>query len=100
MLEATIIVIHKEGKDQLDVSSYRPISLLCTDVKILAKVLATHLNGCIQNFIHPDQSGFIPNMSTSINIRRVFLNIQIPTDNMGSRAILALDAAKAFDSLE
>lgn len=98
--EATIIVIHKEGKDQLDVFSYRPISLLCTDVKILAKVLATCLNRCIQGLIHPDQSDFIPNRSTSINIRRVFLNMQIPTDNLGSKAILALDAAKAFDSLE
>lgn len=93
-------VIHKEGKDQLEVSSYRPISLLCTDVKILAKVLATHLNRCIIGLINPDQLGFIPNRSTSINIRRVFLNMQIPTDNLGPNAILALDAAKAFDSLE
>lgn len=99
MSEATIVVIPKEGKDQLE-ASYRPISLLCSDVKILAKILATRLNGCIQTLIHPDQLEFIPNRSTSINIRRVFLNTQIPTDNGGSRAILALDAAKAFDSLE
>lgn len=44
MLEATIIVIHKEGKDPLDTASYRPISLLCSDAKILAKVLAARLN--------------------------------------------------------
>ena len=100
MMEATIIIIPKEGKDQLDPASYRPISLLCTNVKILAKVLATRLKGCIERLIHPDQSGFIPNRSTSLNIRRVFLNIQIPTDNETPRALLALDAAKAFDSLE
>lgn len=47
MSEATIIVLQKEGKDQLDASSYRPISLLCSDVKIVAKVLATRLNKCI-----------------------------------------------------
>lgn len=53
--EATIIVLHKEGKDQLDVvSSYYSISLLCSDVKILAKVLAARLNSCIQKLIHPD----------------------------------------------
>lgn len=28
------------------------------------------------------------------------MNMQIPTDSVGSRAILALDAANAFDSLE
>ena len=100
MKEATIVVIHKEGKDKLDPSSYRPISLLCTDAKILARVLANRLIGCIESLIHSDQSGFIPNRSTSINIRRAFLNIQIPTDNEGPRALLALDAAKAFDSIE
>lgn len=30
MLEATIIVLQKDGKDPLDVAAYRPISLLCT----------------------------------------------------------------------
>ena len=100
MLEAIIIVLQKEGKDQLDTSSYRPISLLCSDVKILAKVLATRINKFIQKLIHPDQSGFIPNRSTSINIRRLYLNLQTPTENAGDRSILSLDATKAFDSLE
>lgn len=48
MTEATIIVLHKEGKDPLDTSLYRPISLLCSNVKILANVLATRLNKSIQ----------------------------------------------------
>lgn len=100
MTETTIIVLQKEGKDQLDTSSYRPISLLCSDIKIFARVLAAKMNKCFQSLIHPDQSGFIPNRSTSINIRRVYLNMQVPTENMGSRAVLSLDAAKAFDSLE
>lgn len=39
MMDSSIISIHKEGKDPLDVSSYRPIALLNTDMKILAKIL-------------------------------------------------------------
>lgn len=39
MSEATFIVIRKEEKDPLDAASYRPISLLCSDVKILARML-------------------------------------------------------------
>lgn len=39
-------------------------------------------------------------MSTANNIRRLFLNLQTPVDNPGGRAILSLDAAKAFDSVE
>ena len=38
---ATIVTMHKEGKPKDDCSSYRPISLLNAEVKILAKLLAT-----------------------------------------------------------
>lgn len=100
MTEAIIIVLHKEGKDPLEPGSYRPISLLCSDVKILAKVLAGRLRKIIHKIVHQDQTGFIPNRATSMNIRRVFLNLQIPTDNMGSRAVMLLDVVKAFDSVE
>lgn len=100
MTEANIVVIPKEGKDQSEVSSYRPISLLCSDVKIIARALASRLNKCIAKLVHLDQSGFIPGRSTSTNIRRAYLNLQVPTENTGSRAILSLDTAKAFDSLE
>ena len=34
MLEATVIIIPKDGKDPLDPVAYRPISLLCSDAKI------------------------------------------------------------------
>lgn len=35
-----------------------------------------------------------------MNIRRVYLNMQLPIENSGKRAVLSLDAAKAFDCLE
>lgn len=100
MTEAMIIVLHKEGKDPLETTSYRPISLLCSDAKILAKIMAARLNKVIAKLIHPDQTGFIASRSTCVNIRRVFLNLQIPTDNTGERAVMSLDVVKAFDSLE
>lgn len=62
--------------------------------------LATHLVSVIYKLIHTDQSGFIPSRSTVLKIRRLFLNLQIPVDNPSNRAVLSLDAAKAFDSVE
>lgn len=56
MTEVTIVLLYKEGKDPLDTSSYRPISLLCSDAKILARVLAARLNKIIDKPIHPDQT--------------------------------------------
>lgn len=68
MMDSTIIPIHKEGKDPLDAASYRPIALLNTDIKILAKVLAARLNEVISKLIHPDQSGFIHGRTTITNV--------------------------------
>lgn len=56
LTEATIITLPKEGKNQLEVTSYRPfISLLCSDVKILAKVLAAQLKNNLKTTFGPIQ---------------------------------------------
>lgn len=52
-----ISVIPKEGKDPTVPSSYRPILLLNSYVKILAKILANLLK--LPTVIQPDQTGFI-----------------------------------------
>lgn len=69
MMESSIIVLRKEGKDPLTSSSFRPISLLVADVKILAGILASRLRRVISKCVHPDQSGFISGRATSIYIR-------------------------------
>ncbi|KAJ1123901.1 hypothetical protein NDU88_002368 [Pleurodeles waltl] len=60
MLEATIAVIHKPGKDPEECASYRPISLLNIDAKLFIGILAHRLNPYMPGFIDPDQAGFIP----------------------------------------
>lgn len=63
-------------------------------------MLVNRLSKVMRNLVHPDQSGFILTRSTGINICRLYLNQQIPSDNIGDKTILSLDAAKAFDSVE
>lgn len=41
----------------------------------------------------------MPQNSTATNLRRLFLNMQMQADNGGQRALLSLDANKAFDSV-
>lgn len=100
LTEATITLLLKKGKDPEEVGSYRPISLLNTDQKILAKTLAKRLNAFMGKLVHPDQTGFIPNRNSFYNLRRV-LNVmhcnRPPTQDL---VILSLDAEKAFDRVE
>lgn len=42
----------------------------------------------------------MPLKFTALNIRRVYLNMQMTTDNAGHHALLSLDANKAFDGVE
>lgn len=98
--EVVVIVLLKPGKDALLPDSYRPISLLRTDVKLLARVLASRLAKVVHKPVHRDQLGFIPTRSTAQNLRRLFLNLQIPMNNPGNQAIFSLDAAKDFDTIE
>ncbi len=52
--EATITLILKKGKDLEEVRSYRPISLLNKDQKILTKTLAKRLNLLTGKLVHPN----------------------------------------------
>lgn len=78
--------------------SYRPISLLNRDYKILAQILAKRLNMVISN-IHNDQTGFIPGISTSINIRTQIV-AELKGHIPNTSALASLDTARAFDSIE
>lgn len=95
--EATIVVIHKEGKDPIKCESYRPISLLNTDLRILTAILARRVNRVITQIIHPDQTGFITGRNYGDNIRRLLNLVTHPEIHKEETMILSLDAQKAFD---
>lgn len=71
MLGAYVTTIPKQGKDPLLPESYRPISLLNTDLKIFAKLLAKRLQKMIPLLVQQDQLGFIPGRQTSDATRRI-----------------------------
>lgn len=56
---AIITVIHKKKKGPLKCSSFRPISLLNADYKLISKALANRLSKFLPKLINPDQVGFI-----------------------------------------
>ncbi len=90
MRNALIILILKPGKSPVECGSFRPISLLNADAKIIAKALASRLERVLPQLIHIDQNGFIKNRQSFHNVRRV-LNLV----HAGEGA-----PDKAFDRLE
>ena len=65
--EATITLIPKLDKENTKKESYRPISLMNIDTKILNKNLANKIQKHIKKLIHHDQVGFIQGMQGFFN---------------------------------
>lgn len=101
MREVVIVLIPKPGKDLGIPKSYRPISLLQVDIKILAKILALLLNQVILTLVHKDQAGFMPGSNTLFYLRKLFMNIQAHHDNIGERVVVSgYNQGVQFDSVE
>lgn len=67
--EAINSVLHNEGKDPTSCEGYRPVSLLCNDLKLLTNILVKRMQRYMMKLIKPDQYGFIPGRQGANNIR-------------------------------
>lgn len=87
--DARIVLIPKEGKVLKHPSAYRPISILNSDYKILATMLAIskYIGSCIDD----DQTGFIQRRYVKHNIRKVMNAVFMAQQDMTPRVLLSLD---------
>ncbi|CAM2097006.1 unnamed protein product [Caretta caretta] len=81
--------------DLRDLRNWRPISLLSTDYKIVAKAISLQLGSVLVDVIHPDETYTIPD-------RSIFDNLFMVQDllELGCRDGLSLDQEKAFDRMD
>ena len=98
--QASISLLLKKDKDPTHCGSYRPISLLNVDAKILAKVLAHRLEDPLPKIISEDQTGFIKGRHSFANIRRLIDIAYTKNTVVVPEAVISLDAEKAFDRVE
>ena len=97
---AKIIPIHK-GDSRLEMSNYRPISLLPTLSKIFEKLMYSRLINFFKkhNTLYENQYGFQSNMSTEYAVNKV-LNYVVETLERNEIGVcIFLDFAKAFDTV-
>ena len=96
-LNISKIALLPKSEDRSKVQNFRPISLLNTSYKILAKVYANRMKPLLHHWILPSQTGFVPNRCILDNIFLAFEAIEWTLENKQDLSMLLLDFEKAYD---
>ena len=97
--QGLITILHKSG-DRSDPGNYRPITLLGTDYRLFALVLARRLGPRLPHIVDPVQTAFVPGRCIGDNI----LTLQLLPHHLrrAGRWALAVfcDFRKAYDTID
>ncbi|CAI5973081.1 unnamed protein product [Closterium sp. NIES-65] len=92
------VLLHKKGSKE-ELGNYRPITLLNTVYKILAKVLATRLKKVLHEVISEDHAGFLSGRKLADAVTVVANAIEAGACGREDWYLLMIDFRKAFDSI-
>jgi len=96
-----VIILLPKISPARSVKDYRPISLLNSDYKIFAKILANRLKECIQKIIHDGQTACINGKSCVSNLTKLRNLVANKTKSRRIKfTIMSLDLEKAFDRVK
>jgi hypothetical protein len=99
--QGIITLLHKGGgKPVDDVASYRPITLLNTDVKILARVLVRRMSAGLDAVVDATQTAFIPGRWIGDNVLFHLEEIDYCQAEHVPACVVFLDFEKAYDRLD
>ncbi|CAM2094788.1 unnamed protein product [Caretta caretta] len=96
---AVLALLPKKG-DLRDLRNWRPVSLLSTDYKIVAKAISLRLGSAMADMVHPDQTYTVPGRSIFDNLFLVRDLLELRRRDGLSFALLSLDQEKAFDRVD
>ena len=101
MTEGRITLLYKgKGLDRALPASYRPITLLNTDYKLAARVLANRLGPLLNHVIDSTQTAFLPQRWIGDNILAHLEIIASHQRTQQPGVLLFLDFEKAFDRMD
>jgi len=88
-------------KDDLGLlKNWLPVSLLCTDFKILSKAITNRLKKCMGTIYHEDQSHCIPKRTIFDNLFFLRDIITVAKKHQIDIGVLSLDQEQAFDRVD
>ena len=100
MCNSIITLIFKKKGSPLNLKSWRPISLLNLDYKILAKLLANRIKSTLNDIIDPFQSSGCKNRNIINNALNLNSILSYAKQNNKPVSLISLDNEKAFDRVE
>ena len=101
MTEGRVTLLCKgKGADRAQPASYRPITLLNTDYKLAARVIASRLGPLLNHVVDSTQTGFLPQRWIGDNILAHLETIDFHQHSQQPGVLLFLDFEKAFDRLD
>ena len=98
--KGVITLLKKGGRHVWEgLDDYRPITLLNTELKILARVLANRLQLIISDLISPEQTFAVKGRSIQDNLHLIHKVLEGIEDDTEA-ALISLDQSKAFDRVD
>ena len=96
--QRAITLIHKSGPND-DLGNWRPITLLNSAYKIVAKALQIRLKPLLADLISPDQTAFVPHTFILDNVFVAHETLDIARRTKQPMLFLKVDFKKAFDKV-
>ncbi|KAK3506946.1 hypothetical protein QTP70_031704, partial [Hemibagrus guttatus] len=99
---AVITLLPKKGDFQ-DIKNWRPVSLLCTDYKVMSKALANRLRDIMDSVLHEiqtDQTYCVPNRSIIDNVSLIRDILDVSRSLAVDLGLISLDQEEAIDRVE
>lgn len=98
-LNKALIILLPKVDIAVDIKDFRPISLIHSFTKILAKDLATQISPLIPELVAPNQSAFIAGRSMLDNFKLIQQSIRSLHHRKIPAIMFKIDITKAFDSV-
>ena len=99
MTQGVITLLYKGKGARSSLDNYRPITLLNSDYKLLAKALATRLGPALQHVIDPTQTAFVPGRWIGDNVLCHLEEVEYLQQTGQPGCLVFLDFSKAYDRL-
>ena len=99
-MNQTITILLPKHDKKANLKNWRPISLLCSDYKVLTKILSNRLKPTLEHTISIEQTCGIPNRSIFSNLFTIREIINHSNTKNINSFIISIDQEKAFDKVD